>query len=287
MDDGVDFYKRALNYARHREHKFKNYRPKIEAEDFAVYAWEHRKKCWRLKWLFANYIREMLGRPKHNQRGENARRGLITSGELLDQHGSGEHYGNNTIDRELLRNLKPIERAIVILTYEWGFNQSEVGDCFGVTFARIHQRLKTIQEKLSKTLQPISQIQGSTRGGKGSYQKKQKNRYEKIQKHESLQSLAKKLSMRYGEMEFNVEEHLKELDLFCKKIQFKPDLTCVNGKEFKTLRQLKDMIILHRLDHFSWNISHTARSLGISIRGLRYYVRRYEKLLRNHEGDEK
>lgn len=48
----------------------------------------------------------------------------------------------------IIDRLKSIDRAIVVLMYEWGFKQREIAYCFGVTEARICHMLRKLQIKL-------------------------------------------------------------------------------------------------------------------------------------------
>ena len=48
--------------------------------------------------------------------------------------------------------ISQIDRSILKLFYEWGFDESEIADCFGVTKSRICQRLQRVQSSLSKII---------------------------------------------------------------------------------------------------------------------------------------
>lgn len=67
---------------------------------------------------------------------------------IQNRHDFGRDVGGGKIDYRLLRGTEPIDRAIVVLTYEWGLNEAEIGDLFGFDASRTCQRLKRVQNRL-------------------------------------------------------------------------------------------------------------------------------------------
>lgn len=49
---------------------------------------------------------------------------------------------------KLLRPMHGIDKALLMLKYFWGFTQREIAQCFGVTEARISQRITTLEKDL-------------------------------------------------------------------------------------------------------------------------------------------
>ena len=77
------------------------------------------------------------------------RRNLTRTYESLDIVANADRYGSTQSHQfdypRIIDKLKSIERAIIVLRYEWGFKETEIAHCFGVTESRISQRLTRIQ----------------------------------------------------------------------------------------------------------------------------------------------
>lgn len=121
---------------------------------FVKYGYERR--C---EHIVSDFLRQRSGR-----KGTGSYTPLQNFVELKDSHlmsGSGEygnfvqgHSGNDVVSREFhfrdrIRNFNKFDRAIMILTYEWGLNEIEIADLFGVSESRVSQWHARIQKRLS------------------------------------------------------------------------------------------------------------------------------------------
>lgn len=124
------------------------------AHDSLIKWLEGRGKHQTVDQATVDAIRGAFGRPgsPNYQLKRNVTR---PSGSLdaVANKSSGEVLGYHDYDLErIIETLNSSDRAIAVLIYVWGFKELEVGHCFGVTESRISQRLKGIQEKLSREM---------------------------------------------------------------------------------------------------------------------------------------
>lgn len=121
---------------------------------FVKYGYERR--C---EHIVSDYLRQRSGR-----KGTGSYTPLQNFVELKDANSMaseiehGNHFSGHTgFDvgsrefhfRDRIRNFNKIDRAVMILTYEWGLNEIEVGDIFGVSASRVSQWHARIQKRLS------------------------------------------------------------------------------------------------------------------------------------------
>lgn len=144
----IDFNKKANNYAIRKGHR-------QISEDFASWATikfiEGRKA--RIKDLYVDYLREEYGdvRSISGLQKSNSRR-------FAKEYNDGEHkrfdIGYTGYERLFVRSrTDDTSRACLILYFYWGLDENEIANCFGVTRARICQRIKRAQECLCKRIE--------------------------------------------------------------------------------------------------------------------------------------
>lgn len=121
---------------------------------FVKYGYERR--C---EHIVSDYLRQRSGRkgtgsytPLQNfveLKDANALDGAIEYGDHIQGY-FGHDVGSREFHfRDRIRNFNKIDRAIMILKYEWGLNEIEVGDLFGVTESRVSQWHARVQKRLS------------------------------------------------------------------------------------------------------------------------------------------
>jgi len=77
----------------------------------------------------------------------------------------GSYDGTNSDDRidinRIAGFLNGDDRAILLLSCQWGMNEIEIGNLFGVSESRISQRLARISERLSARVKKEARSQGT------------------------------------------------------------------------------------------------------------------------------
>lgn len=150
-EEAEKFYKRALGAAR-------SYGFSEHAEDFAqevvtkFISGQGRHQT--VDQALIDIARRDLGDPRSGL--FELRRAIDWGYQPLD---ALENHPGPVIDRSdqrqyqrVLGCLEGVERAIIILMYEWGFLQKEIAHCLGVTEGRISQRLSKIQKRVQTAL---------------------------------------------------------------------------------------------------------------------------------------
>jgi len=84
-----------------------------------------------------------------------------TKCEYSNRHADVMSLENRRDYERAIGILEGLERAIVILRYEWGFKETEVAHCFGVTESQICKRLTGIQARLSRAMAREEPREGS------------------------------------------------------------------------------------------------------------------------------
>lgn len=62
--------------------------------------------------------------------------------------------------RALIRERRAIERAALILYYEWGMSEAEIGNIFGVSESRVSQRLQRIRQRVREDAEEKARSKG-------------------------------------------------------------------------------------------------------------------------------
>jgi hypothetical protein len=112
-------------------------------------------------------IRGTFGRP--STLGYLAKRAVARPAGSM---GEMANISSNAVDpnsehdfERIIKSLGTTDRAILVLTYVWGFKEIEVGHCFGITESRVSQRLKGIYQGLSRKLEAEERRQGQGSNG--------------------------------------------------------------------------------------------------------------------------
>jgi DNA-directed RNA polymerase specialized sigma24 family protein len=123
---------------------------------FSCFQYGYERRC---EHIISDYLRKRSGR-----KGTGSYTPLQNFVELKDSNlmaGTSEHgntgqrsFGHDVGSREFhfrdrIRNFNKIDRSIMILTYEWGLNEIEIADLFGVSESRVSQWHARIQKRLS------------------------------------------------------------------------------------------------------------------------------------------
>lgn len=134
-----EFRLRALRYFRRRANKHD------AAEDFASWAvlkfLEGRKAT--IRQLFIDYTRQNLWDSRRpGNKGVQVRDFDVE--RLPAPIGSDLIFSAATLQGQ--------DRAVVYLTYKWGFEPYEIAECFGVTSSRVIQLLDRARETIAKRI---------------------------------------------------------------------------------------------------------------------------------------
>jgi len=120
-------------------------------EDFISYAvgkfFSGRKTA--LKNLYTDFLRERLGDNRY--KSHLVKKNILAFNSLYTENlALKSNYQTSHIDffRLLPPTLTRIERSLIILTHKWGFEVSELGECFCLTEGRISQLRKSAYKKI-------------------------------------------------------------------------------------------------------------------------------------------
>jgi DNA-directed RNA polymerase specialized sigma24 family protein len=72
--------------------------------------------------------------------------------DSIDLKGMSNGRADIEIPEFILKPLKNIERAMIVLFYYWGLTQKEIAYIFGVSESRVCQRMKNSHEQMKKYL---------------------------------------------------------------------------------------------------------------------------------------
>lgn len=135
--------------------------PWEDSDDFGSYCviqWlGGRSQLAKFEWMAADYFR-LFGTKFKKGRGSGdlMQQPKRLSTDLLGMELEEYPTASNPIEEfhtaDLLRHksLNSLDRAILILTYEWEFSHQEIGDIFGLTSSRICQFKKEAEASLRK-----------------------------------------------------------------------------------------------------------------------------------------
>lgn len=117
------------------------------AQDALLHIMQGRKTY--LNCLFIDYKRKYYSnaRAKSANLQYNER---LSYSELNEETCQMETNQQNVEFSNFQDQLDSKSRAIMTLRYKWGFTESEIGECFGVSEGRISQKLTEIKEELAK-----------------------------------------------------------------------------------------------------------------------------------------
>lgn len=112
-----------------------------------------------LEQFFIDLMRKRFG-DSRQEYGRIKQKAIFTSRES-DETLSSLPHDVNTEALALKQYLSKEERSIFVLHYEWGFNETEIANIFGVSSSRICQRLQRVQERIRKKIAAEKQRENS------------------------------------------------------------------------------------------------------------------------------
>ena len=128
-----------------------------DGEDFAQEALiriMHGRKTY-LDCLLIDYLRKNYSNPR--AKSANLKYNEKVSYVEINEEICGMENHTDTVDFSIFQDqLDSKARAIMTLRYKWGFTESEIGECFGVSEGRISQKLTEIKTELAKLVRKES-----------------------------------------------------------------------------------------------------------------------------------
>jgi RNA polymerase sigma factor (sigma-70 family) len=126
-----------------------------DAEDFAQEATLllHAGRKARLDQLLTDYLRKEYGSTRHSNTPTKEYLARECYHEIDPNRTRAEAIPSHMEFLSLLKTLPQAERVMVILKYQWGLDQREIAEAFGVTESRISQKLTEAHQRLQTLLE--------------------------------------------------------------------------------------------------------------------------------------